>query len=222
MSYVFMKVLESAPSRYDRGINFITLGKISKAHDRMAALIKDGWKIIDIGCGTGAMAIKAARRGAHVTGIDINPQMLETAGNNLQSAGLSGNVVLREQGVAELSSESAEQFDAAICSLVFSELSDDERVYALKQIHRLLKPGGMLMIIDETRPPGLKAVLYWLIRIPLEVITYILTQTVTRAVTCMPKMVVDAGFSIKEIHSTWLGDLTELVCINSADKESHK
>ena len=221
MSYVFMRVLESAPSRYDRGINLITLGKISKAYDQLATLIKDKWTVIDIGCGTGAMAIRAAQQGAHVVGIDINPQMLEIASKNVQSTGLSDSVVLREQGIAELSNESSAQFDAAICSLVFSELSDNERIYTMNQLHRIIKPGGMLIIIDETRPAGLlKVILYWLIRIPMMVLTYIVTQTTSGAVDNISEMAVNSGFIIKEIQCTWLGDLTELVCINSKSQDN--
>jgi len=220
MSYVLMKVLESAPSRYDRGINFITLGKISKYHDRLAHLIKDKQFVLDIGCGTGAMSIRAARKGAYVTGIDVNPQMLEIAGILLQDMELFDRVHLREQGVAELSNEPSEQYDVVICSLVFSELTEDERVFAIHQIHRLLKPEGMLLIIDETRPTVmLKRILYWFIRIPLMILTYVLTQTTTRPITDLSEMVGTAGFTIKEIHSTWLGDLTELIYINTSNQE---
>jgi ubiquinone/menaquinone biosynthesis C-methylase UbiE len=215
MSYVFMKVLESSPSRYDRGINLITLGRISEVYDRLASHIKNGWIVIDIGCGTGAMTLRAAHNGARVVGIDVNPQMLEIAGKRLQKMGLSGSVKLREQGVAELSTEPAAQYDAAICSLVFSELTEDERVYTLCELRRLLKPGGLLLIASETRPSRFfKRLLYWLIRIPLVILTYALTQTSTSAVKNLPAMVDEAGFIMEEVRYSWLGDLTELVCRN--------
>lgn len=51
----------SAPSRYDRGIRLITLGGVNKAYERLASRINDGWKMLDIGCGTGAMTLRAAR-----------------------------------------------------------------------------------------------------------------------------------------------------------------
>jgi ubiquinone/menaquinone biosynthesis C-methylase UbiE len=222
MSYVFMKVLESSPSRYDRGINFITLGRIGKIYEWLASHIESGWRVLDIGCGTGAVAVKAAGKGARVTGIDINPQMLEIARSRIEEANLSGSVELREQGVAELSAEPSARYDAAICSLVFSELTGDERVYMLHELRRLLKPGGLLLVAVETRPHGFfKQVLYWLARIPLAIITYLLTQTGTGDVNNPQEIIGDAGFIMEEVHCNWLGSLTELVFRNpsvSGDK----
>jgi len=71
--YILMKILESAPSRYDRSIYILTLGKLDKIYDRLTSRIKKGQTILDLGCGTGALTLRAARKGAKVKGIDINP-----------------------------------------------------------------------------------------------------------------------------------------------------
>jgi len=217
MSYVFMKVLESAPSRYDRGISLITLGRVSQAYDRLASRINDGWKVLDIGCGTGAMTLRAAQRGARVVGIDVNSQMLEIARQRLEENGLLDKVELQERGVAELSGEAEAQYDAVTAGLVFSELTENEKVYTLLQIRRLLKAGGLLLIADETVPSAwLKRILHWLVRLPLLVITYVLTQTSTSAIRNLPEMIFEAGFAIEDKRNNWLGDFTELVCRNPA------
>ena len=72
-TYVLMRILESAPSRYDLGIRLLTLGKLDPVYDRLVLNIQHGQKVLDIGCGTGALTCLAAQRGAQVTGIDINP-----------------------------------------------------------------------------------------------------------------------------------------------------
>jgi len=88
--YILMKILESAPSRYDRGIYILTLGKLDKVYDRLTSRIKKGQTILDLGCGTGALTLRAVQKGAKVKGIDINPQMLEIA----QKRAIKKNLIL--------------------------------------------------------------------------------------------------------------------------------
>jgi len=61
--YILMKILESAPSRYDRSIYILTLGKLDKIYDRLTSRIKKGQTILDLGCGTGALTLRAAQKG---------------------------------------------------------------------------------------------------------------------------------------------------------------
>ena len=110
-TYILMKILESAPSRYDKGIRILTLGRLDEAYDRLTSHIKRGQKVLDIGCGTGALTLRAALKGANVKGIDINPQMLEIAKKHAAEAKDEQNVELCEMGVAELGGEEAESYE---------------------------------------------------------------------------------------------------------------
>lgn len=211
-SYVLMRILESSPNRYDRGIKILTFGKIDKAYDRLTAHIKPGQRILDVGCGTGALTIGAAKKGAMVKGIDINPQMLEIAWKRVKEAGVKENVELCEMGVAELDTEAAESYDVVMSGLCFSELSEEELDYTLKEMMRILKPGGFLLIADEVVPRNpLKRVFVWLIRLPLLLITYLLTQTTTRAIKGLPEKIEKAGFVIESIRFNRLEDFVEIV-----------
>ena len=97
MSYVFMKVLESAPRRYDFGIRILSLGRIDRVRQEMAEWgASDGVRALDIGCGAGSLAIACARRGAQVTGIDISPLMLDIARQKVKQAGLEDSITLME------------------------------------------------------------------------------------------------------------------------------
>ncbi len=79
-SYVYMKVLESTPERYDRGIRLLSRGAIDSVYDRLAELVAaPGRRVLDVGTGTGGVARACARRGACVVAIDIEPRMLEVA-----------------------------------------------------------------------------------------------------------------------------------------------
>jgi ubiquinone/menaquinone biosynthesis C-methylase UbiE len=212
MTVVWMRILESAPSRYDTGIRILTLGRLDPAYDRLSTHIQEGWRVLDLGCGTGALTLRAARRGATVKGIDVNPQMLQTAQERAAAANLAQSVELCEMGVAELGSEPAQGYDAILSGLCFSELTEDELEYALLQAHRLLKPGGLLLVADEVLPRGVASrLLYWLIRLPLTVITYLVAQTTTHAVRGLPQRVDAVGLRVVSTRRSGLGSFIELI-----------
>ena len=81
-----MKFLESYAKRYDRGITLLTLGQIKKVYTTILSYIQSGMKVLDVGCGTGSIAIEAAKKGAKVVGIDIKPSMLEIAQKKSKSS----------------------------------------------------------------------------------------------------------------------------------------
>ncbi|MBE0650311.1 MAG: class I SAM-dependent methyltransferase [Bacteroidales bacterium] len=209
-----MKILESAPDRYDKGIDILSFGKLSQAYDRLISHIQKGQKVLDIGCGTGALTIKAARRDAKVTGIDINPQMLDIAKKHAEAFHLSDRIRFIEAGVAEMESMEAKSFDVVMSGLCFSELSEDEQAYALKQIKRILKDGGMLLLADETIAGNffLRAI-NLPVKIVIKIITYVLTQTGTHAIRHLPEKVKKAGFKIESLRFNKMQDFIEVTAI---------
>ena len=206
-----MKILESSPERYDRGICMLTLGRIKNTYDRIIANVKPGDYVLDIGCGTGALAIRAALKGAHVKGIDVNAGMLEIAQKSINNLKLMDKVKFFEMGVGELGSEKSGTYDVIMSSLCFSELSEDEINFTLGEVKRILTPEGMLIIADEAVPQNwIKKIINWLIRFPLVIITYIFTQTTTRTVKRLPNKLADAGFLIEYIRLSVMGDFIEI------------
>jgi ubiquinone/menaquinone biosynthesis C-methylase UbiE len=200
-TYILMKILESVPSRYDCGISILTMGKLDEVYDRLTTHIKQGDRVLDIGCGTGLLMLKAAFKGAMVKGIDINSRMLEIAKKRVVEANLSRTVELSEMGVAELDREKSNYYDAILSGLCFSELTENELIYTLKEVKRILKPEGRLLIADEVRPKVIfKRILNGLIRFPLMIITYLFTQTTTHAVKDLPDKIRLAGLKLESIQ----------------------
>jgi len=213
LSYVYMKILESRPRRYDAGIAWLSLGQADRVkREIVERYVRDGTRLLDIGAGTGTLAFMAAARGAEVTGIDVSAPMLAEAERKRSASPAGDRVTLVEAGVAEMDAALAGRtFDVVTASLVFSELSGDEQRYALAQVESLLAPGGRLVIVDETKPSGAaRRALYHLVRLPLALVTFSLTQTSTRAVEGLEEKVREAGFEIEEVQRRSMGSLVVL------------
>jgi len=105
--------------------------------------LKEGVRLLDVGCGWGSMAIHAAREhGARVVGITLAVEQAQLARRRVADAGLSDRIEIRIADYRELRDE---QFDA-ICSIGMAEHvgANQIDVYA-RQLHDLLRPGGVLL-----------------------------------------------------------------------------
>ena len=212
-SYIYMKILESQPQRYDRGIALLSLGAARRTQQRLVAQnVHADMQVLEIGCGTGSLALLAARAGAHVQGFDVAPGMLEVARRKIEAERLDDRIELLEMGVAGMDGFADESFDLVMATLVFSELSSDEQRYALTQAHRVLRPGGRLALADEARPEArAQRLLHGLVRFCLLIVTFALTQTTTRAVEGLAEQVARAGFQIETQERSSLGSFLYLI-----------
>ena len=97
----------------------------------------------------------------------------------------------------------AAAYDGVVATLVLSELSDDERRFALKHAGRILKLGGIIAIADEVIPRNAwQKAAHLLFRIPILLATYLVTRTTTRPLRNLTEELTAAGFIVeKEIRS---------------------
>lgn len=203
-TYAFMRWLESTPSRYDKGMRLLSRGRISAVYGRVAELVAGpGVRILDVGCGTGGVALACAARGATVTGIDRDAGMLDIAASKPVPS--EGAVEWLELGAAEIEDRfDPETFDAVVSCLVFSEMSPEERMYVLGILRERLRPGGQLVIADEVEPESTAARLaYRFIRLPMLATTWLLTQQTTHPVHGLGDALQRAGFVDIEKEHPW-------------------
>jgi demethylmenaquinone methyltransferase/2-methoxy-6-polyprenyl-1,4-benzoquinol methylase len=207
-----MRFLESTPTRYDRGIAVLTLGRLVGLQDWLATYVETGMRVLDLGTGTGALALLAASRGADVVAIDVNPGMLEIARRKAAAAGLSERITWREMGVAEIDGFREGAFDAVSAGLCLSELGTEERRYALIHARRVLYPEGKWLMVDETRPENpLARSANALIRIPMAAVSWVLTQTATRALPDPAELLKRSGFQVVDMQRALCGSLVAVV-----------
>ena len=210
-SYIFMKVLESRPSRYDWGINILTLGHAKRVKKEIVDnYVRAGMKVLDIGCGTGELMEYAALRGAYVTGIDISEGMLSIAQKRFEDVGLCAKAAFNHAGITDLDRLFEDRsFDLVTSTLVFSELYPDERQWAYTEINRVLKDSGTLVLAGEVKPQGFfKKLIHFLIRLPLAAATYLIAQTGSRAVSDMAGEISLSGFEVQGEQRTLLGSFS--------------
>ena len=112
---------------------------------------KPGERWLDLACGTGAMAERAARTGAQVTGVDLAPALIEQARQRASAAGLEIDYRVgdceRLEGIADGS------FDvlSSTCGIMFAP----DHAATAQQLGRVLKPGGRLGLANWTPEGGL-------------------------------------------------------------------
>jgi ubiquinone/menaquinone biosynthesis C-methylase UbiE len=114
------------------------------------AEIKPGFRVLDIGCGTGSLAvlIKRMHPEADVVGIDPDPTALSVSERKARRARLT---IKFDRGFSDHLPFPQASFDRVFSSFMFHHLAADEKSATLGEIRRVLKPGGSLHLLDFTR-----------------------------------------------------------------------
>jgi SAM-dependent methyltransferase len=117
---------------------------LAVAHDRLMGAVppQQGERWLDIATGTGEIAIRAAKGGADVTGMDLAPVLLETARERAADAGVE---VTFDQGDAENLPYDDASFDTVSSS--FGVMFTPDHAAAAAELARVCKPGGRLGLI---------------------------------------------------------------------------
>lgn len=111
-----------------------------------ALALAPGSHVLEIGTGTGHFARAAAQSGLRVTALDVSSTMLQYASTRAEALGLSGIRFVRGGFLTQ--DEALAHFDAAVSVVALHHLPDLWKVPALKNIHRVLKPGGRFFLAD--------------------------------------------------------------------------
>jgi ubiquinone/menaquinone biosynthesis C-methylase UbiE len=115
------------------------------------AEIRAGHRILDLGCGTGTLAIMVGRAQpkAEVVGLDADPRMLKVAS---AKAAREAPAIKFDQGMAFSLPYPDSSFDRILSSLMIHHLKTPDKEKTAREIYRILKPGGRLHVIDFGKP----------------------------------------------------------------------
>ena len=142
--------------RYDLLMGFVMLGREQAFRQRIADLARPqaGESVLDVGCGTGTLAMQALQRvgeTGRVSGIDPSPQMIARASRKAERVGLAIDF---QVGVIEQLAFPDQSFDVVLSTFMMHHLPDDLKRQGLAEIARILKPGGRLLVLDMKGPAG--------------------------------------------------------------------
>lgn len=146
---------------YDRYARLLSLGQDPRWRAFLASRVdaRPDELVLDVATGTGAVAIEVARRyGCRVIGVDQSPEMLEAGRRRVEAIGLADLVELREGRAEELPFE-----DASVDGLTFTYLLRyvDDSAATLRELARVVRPGGRIAMLEFSVPPTTPARLAW-------------------------------------------------------------
>jgi ubiquinone/menaquinone biosynthesis C-methylase UbiE len=136
---------------YDPVVQITTREGTFKRRLLEQAGIQPGMEVLDLGCGTGTLAIRAKRSvpDARLTGLDGDPAMLERAARKVREAGCD---VRFDEGMSYGLPYEDASFDRVLSSLFFHHLVRRDKERTLREVVRVLRPGGELHVADFGRP----------------------------------------------------------------------
>ena len=124
----------------------------SEASIGRLAQVKPGDKVLDVGCGSGRLTMAAQKWAGpegEAVGIDPSPEMIQVARQNAGRAGLGAKF---ELGVVEALPFPDKTFDVVLNRLMLHHLPDDLKQRGLAEMRRVLKPGGLCLVVDFEPP----------------------------------------------------------------------
>lgn len=177
--------------------------------ERLKAFVPDGGDVLEVAPGPGFLAIEMARDARiHVTGLDISKTFVDLARKNAEREGVRAEFL---EGNASQMPFADKSFDLLVCRAAFKNFSEPEK--ALREMRRVLRPGGTGVIIDLRRDASMADVKQAVDGMHLGPINRLATRLTFRLMLLkraytqdeLEKMLDRAGFKTVEVRTNDIG-----------------
>ncbi|PTB83205.1 bifunctional demethylmenaquinone methyltransferase/2-methoxy-6-polyprenyl-1,4-benzoquinol methylase UbiE [Pseudidiomarina aestuarii] len=147
-------VFNSVAKKYDVMNDVMSFGihRLWKRYTIDCSGVRSGMKVLDLAGGTGDLTAQFSRRvgpTGEVVLADINEAMLEVGKDKLRNLGIVSNVSYQQANAEELPFED-DTFDIITIAFGLRNVTDKQK--ALESMHRVLKPGGRLLVLEFSKP----------------------------------------------------------------------
>ena len=138
------------------GLQVVTAKKILPGLAGLTQRLEAGGTVLEVGCGTGNLLVQLAKAfpKARCIGVDIDADSLGSARQRLEKAGIADRAEARQGTVGQAVARAS--VDAVVMVEVLHEIAPQLRPSVIKESAAALKPGGWLVIVDETYPSTLE------------------------------------------------------------------
>jgi len=188
------------------GLHFLVIRKVLPLLPNLFDSLNRGGTILDVGCGNGRLLIQLAEAfpKSRCLGIDIDQTGLTLARAAIQEARVSDRVAILEGDIGTIAQ--ANFVDLAVMIEVLHEIAPAQRPKVIQGCARVLRPGGWLVILDETYPSTLDEVRQPEFRLPLQTgFEELMWGNIIPTRHEQESLLRQAGFT-GEIHRTRIGE----------------
>lgn len=142
---------------YDLLMKVLTLGREKELRHTELDIIKiiEGNNVLEVGCGTGTLSLLAKDRtgtSGKVCGIDASPEMVQRA--RMKANRQNKDVEFQVGDISNIPYDS-DIFDVVMCSFMIFHITSEKREKGFKEIFRVLKSNGALVIVDTINEEGI-------------------------------------------------------------------
>lgn len=149
---------------YDPVVALTTRERAFKLAVMSLAAVRGGERVLDVGCGTGTLAIwlKRAVPEASIRGLDADAEILARARHKARRADAQ---VQFDRGLSTALPYPDASCDKVVSSLFFHHLRLEEKRATLRELYRVLRPGGGLFVADWGKPKGFLRVMFYAVQL---------------------------------------------------------
>ncbi len=204
---------------FDMLLAVVGLGDAFKERVLEKARIQPDERLLDVGCGTATLLLAAKSRYPTLSaiGMDSDERVLALARKKIQKKGLEVEVMLARAEALPFDSSS---FDVIVSTLIFHHLPTEIKKQAMREIHRVLRPGGRFLLADFAKPQGLVLTIVFAVATLMgsDEIRYLQDNKAGK----LPLFLEEAGFVVQELLPRYKGVQFLLATKEAAGTCRHK